>query len=172
MSRLLIIRHAPAGDRDEFAKTGKDDSERPLTSEGKAKMRRAARGLRALVPQIDLLASSPYVRAHQTAKIVAGAYGKLDIQLLKTLIPGGSRPEILRWLRSAPDDATVAIAGHETDLSELIAWLLTASPKPFLELKKGGACLISYDGTPPARPPAGRMEWVLTRGQLERIGAA
>ena len=41
--RLLVIRHAPAEDRDEFAKTGKDDSERPLTDDGKAQMRRAAR---------------------------------------------------------------------------------------------------------------------------------
>lgn len=170
MSRLLVIRHGPAGDRDVWAKTGKDDSERPLTTEGKAKMRRAARGLRAIVPHIDILASSPYVRAHQTAKIVAGAYEGLDVQLLEALIPDGSRSDILRWLRTAPDNATVAIAGHESDLSELIAWLLTGSAKPWLELKKGGACLIAYDGLPPARPPAGRMEWCLTRGQLERVG--
>ncbi len=77
--RLLVIRHGPAGDRDEFAKTGKDDSERPLTTDGKAKMRRAARGLRALVPHIDVLASSSHVRAHQTARIVAGAYPGLDV---------------------------------------------------------------------------------------------
>jgi phosphohistidine phosphatase len=68
-----VIRHAPAADRAEFAKTGKDDSERPLTDDGKTKMRRAARGLRSLVPKLDLLASSPYVRAHETAEIVADA---------------------------------------------------------------------------------------------------
>lgn len=168
---LLVIRHGPAGDRDEFAKTGKDDSERPLTDEGKAKMRRAARGLHSIVPKIDLLASSPYVRAQETAEIVAEAYDGKAIETLRALVPGGSRPEILRWLRAAPEDATVAIVGHESDLSELISWLLTGSAKPWLELKKGGACAIDYDGRPPARSGAGLLAWCLTRSQLENLNS-
>ena len=168
--QLLVIRHAPAEDRVEFAKTGEPDSERPLTASGARKMRRAAIGLRALVPSIDVLAASPYVRTRQTAAIVADAYDGMSVELLRTLVPDGSRPEILRWLRAAKPDATVAIVGHESDLSELISWLLTGSPKPRLELKKGGACLITYDGRPPARPGAGSMAWCLTRSHLERLG--
>ena len=167
--KLLVIRHAPAEDRAEFAKTGKPDGDRPLTDAGKRKMRRAAAGLRSLIPSLDVLASSPYTRTHQTAEIVAAAYGGIAIEPLRALMPDGSRPEILRWLRTAAPDATVAIVGHESDLSELISWLVTGSPKPRLELKKGGACLIEYDGRPPARPGAGRMAWVLTRSHLERL---
>ena len=33
MMRLLVIRHGDAGDREEFAFTGRPDSERPLTRE-------------------------------------------------------------------------------------------------------------------------------------------
>jgi phosphohistidine phosphatase len=168
---VLVIRHGPAGDRDEFAKTGQDDSERPLTSDGKAQMRRAARGLHTVVPKIDTIASSSYVRAHQTAEIVAEPYDRIPVEILPALIPDGSRPEILRWLREAAPDATVAIVGHESDLSVLIAWLLTGEAKAFLELKKGGACVIDYDGRPPASPGAGHLGWCLTRSQLERVGA-
>lgn len=166
---LLVIRHAPAGDSAEFAKTGKDDSERPLTAEGKAQMRRAARGLRSLVPTIDVLATSPYVRTTETAQIVAAAYDDIPVEPLSALEPGGSRQEILRWLRAAKPDATVAIVGHESDLSELIAWLLTGSAKPWLELKKGGACRMDYHGRPPARSGHGHLVWCLTRSQLEKV---
>jgi phosphohistidine phosphatase len=169
--QLLVIRHGPAGDRAEFAKTGQDDSERPLTPGGKSKMRRAARGLHTLIRKLDLMASSPYVRARQTADIVAEAYDGIAVETLRALIPDGSRPEILRWLRAASPDATVAVVGHESDLSELISWLLTGKPTPLLELKKGGVCLIEYDGRPPARPGAGQLAWCLTRSQLERLGA-
>jgi phosphohistidine phosphatase len=167
--RLLVIRHAPAEDRAEFAKTGKSDAERPLTDAGQRKMRRAARGLRSLIPSLDVLASSPYVRTLETAEIVADAYDGISVEPLRALTPDGSRPEVLRWLRTHGPDATVAIVGHESDLSELISWLLTGSPKPRLELKKGGACLIEFDGRPPARPGAGQMVWCLTRSHLERL---
>jgi phosphohistidine phosphatase len=169
--QLLVIRHAPAEDRAEFARTVKDDAERPLTAVGVRKMRRAARGLRSLVPALDALAASPYVRAAQTAQIVSKAYDGFTVEPLRALIPDGSRPEILRWLRALAPDATVAIVGHESDLSELISWLLTGSAKARLSLGKGGACLIEYDGLPPARPGAGRMEWLLARSHLERLGA-
>ena len=50
---LLVIRHAAAMDKEEFARTGRSDDERPLTPAGKKEMARVARGLRALVPKLD-----------------------------------------------------------------------------------------------------------------------
>ncbi len=72
---LLIIRHAIAEDRDSFAGSGKSDDLRPLTDEGRAKMELGAAGLRALLPDITLLAASPLTRAQQTAEIVGKEYG-------------------------------------------------------------------------------------------------
>ena len=72
---VLVIRHAIAEDRDVFARTEKDDDERPLTDEGRKKMARGAQGLHTLVPKLDLIASSPLVRAQQTAAIVAMVCG-------------------------------------------------------------------------------------------------
>src|SRR6478672_122417 len=57
--KLLLIRHAIAEEREDFARTGKDDRLRPLTDEGRKKMKQGARGLRRCVPAFDLLAPSP-----------------------------------------------------------------------------------------------------------------
>src|SRR5207249_9588299 len=71
--RLLVVRHAIAEDPAAFARSHKDDSGRPLTPEGRRKMERAAHGLKELVPELDVLAASPYKRAVDTAEIIAGA---------------------------------------------------------------------------------------------------
>ena len=63
--QLLVIRHAIAVEREDFARTGKDDRLRPLTDEGRKKMKQGAKGLRQLAPRIDLLATSPLTRAHR-----------------------------------------------------------------------------------------------------------
>ncbi len=69
--RLLVVRHAIAEDREAFARSHKDDSTRPLTPDGRRKMERAALGLKELVPELDVLAASPYKRAIETAEIIA-----------------------------------------------------------------------------------------------------
>src|SRR5262245_49797749 len=58
---LLVVRHAIAEDKDVFARTGRSDDLRPLTDDGRAKMRRAADGLRSVAPEVDLVATSPLV---------------------------------------------------------------------------------------------------------------
>ena len=67
---LLVIRHAVAEDRETFAEQGKDDSLRPLTDDGRRKMQRAARGIQSMVPSVGVIATSPFVRATQTAQVV------------------------------------------------------------------------------------------------------
>ena len=50
--KILVVRHGPAGDREEWERTGKDDSLRPLTAKGKKEVRKAAAGLVRLVPTL------------------------------------------------------------------------------------------------------------------------
>jgi len=77
--RILVVRHGPAGDREEWERTGKDDSLRPLTPKGKKEVRKAAAGLVRLIPSLDLIATSPWTRAAQTAEIVNREYG-VDVE--------------------------------------------------------------------------------------------
>jgi phosphohistidine phosphatase len=166
--RLLVIRHAIAGDRDAFAaETGQPDSERPLTAEGRKKMRANARGLRTVVPALEILATSPFTRARQTADVVAEAYDGLTVTELPALAHGGSREELLEWLRGRRAD-DVALVGHEPDLGGLIAWLVTGDGPPFVTLKKGGACLLDCPDAP--GPGHCELSWVLTPKVLRRLG--
>src|SRR6476469_7334740 len=86
---LLVIRHGVAEEREEFEATGKDDSLRPLTKEGRWKMERVAKGLRHAIPSLNVIATSPFTRAAQTAKIVAAAYDDVDVERLDALTPDG-----------------------------------------------------------------------------------
>ena len=90
--QVLVVRHAIAEQREEFARTGKDDSQRPLTHDGRRKMRRGAVGLRAVVPAIDVLATSPLLRAVQTAEILAAVYNGRNMVTVKGLFPTASFP--------------------------------------------------------------------------------
>jgi phosphohistidine phosphatase len=143
--KLLIIRHATAEEREDFARTGKDDRLRPLTDEGRKKMKQAARGLRALVPEIDLLATSPLTRSAQTGAIVDSVYGGLSEVEIEELAPEASPVELLGWLRRQTAE-TIALVGHEPSISLSVSWLLTGSEKRIFAFRKGGACLLEFPG--------------------------
>jgi phosphohistidine phosphatase len=156
--KLLVVRHAIAEDRDLFAESGKPDKDRPLTAPGRRKMARAADGLRALVPRLDLLASSPLVRAQQTAAIVAKAYGIQIGETTDTLEPGSALSRFAEWARGHAGRDVVAVVGHEPHLSTLVTWLMSRVEEPRVELKKGGACLLELDGT--AGPASAKLVWL------------
>ena len=68
---LYLLRHAIAVDRDT---PNIDDSERPLTVDGRKKMERVAEAMRALDLEFNWILTSPYLRALQTAEIVADTF--------------------------------------------------------------------------------------------------
>jgi phosphohistidine phosphatase len=156
--RLLVIRHAIAGDREAFAATGRDDASRPLTNGGKRKMRRAARGLRCLVPRIDALVASPLVRAQETAEIVRDVYAMDRVDTAAELEPERALDEVTAGLARFEDEV-VAIVGHEPQLSRLITYLLAGVDRSGVQLKKGGACLLEFDDRP--RANAGELLWLV-----------
>lgn len=163
--RVVLVRHAVAGDRNAFARTGAPDSERPVTPKGKKQMRRGARGLRRLVPDIDRLATSPYRRAMQTARVVSRAYDDLEPLVLDRLIPDVEPAHVARWLRAQRGADTIALVGHEPQLSQLAALLVTAAGAPILTLEKGAACAIDL-----AASRTGTLVWLLTAQQLRALG--
>jgi len=165
--QLVVIRHAIAMEREEFAPTGRDDSLRPLTEKGEAKMKKAAAGLRELVPSIDLLAASPFTRAQQTARIVAAEYGGMRVDSTSSLEPDRAMEEFAEWLRTQRGE-TIAVVGHEPHLGMLVTWLMTGIEESRVPLKKGAAVLLEF----PAVPASGTalLLWALTASQLGRLG--
>ena len=165
--QLLVVRHAIAEDRDEFAKSGLDDSERPLTANGRKRMARGALGLRDVVPAVGLIATSPFVRARETAEILQAVSPAAETAETDSLTPTVSFEGFLDWLGHRSNHDVVTAVGHEPHLSGLAGWLLTGRSEQLIELKKGAACLIEFPGKP--WPAAGQLLWALTPRQLRSL---
>jgi phosphohistidine phosphatase len=153
---LLVVRHARAEDRETFATTGKADSERPLTAKGMRKMKEAARGLRTLVPSIDLLVSSPLRRAVETARIIGNAYGGIRTIERDELAPEAPPLQLIDWL-AAQRRQTICVVGHEPHLSDLLSTVLADRSKQPAKLKKGSATLVRFEESSAAS--AGTLQW-------------
>jgi phosphohistidine phosphatase len=160
--QLLIIRHAIAVPR---GTPGIPDEDRPLTPEGEQKFREAARGLARLVDRPDALLTSPWLRAKQTARIAAAAWGRLEPKETAALA-SGSFEEQAAVLDRCPGDATVAVVGHEPWVSELLARLLGTRHDARLEFKKGGAALVEVPGR---LADGGHLAWYLPPKVLRKL---
>src|SRR5687767_6553868 len=95
--QLLVVRHGISEERETWAP--RDDALRPLTDDGKKKMKDAAKGLQALVPRIDVLATSPLTRAMQTATILAKIFDMSAPEKVEPLAPGQQPAAVVEWLR-------------------------------------------------------------------------
>ena len=109
--KLLLIRHAIAEDRFEFSRTGKSDYYRPLTERGRTRMARGAAGLRTLVPEIDVLATSP-LRLSSDSHLfsVSQAKGRTLTVDFPSFMAGNSYLVLGSISGTAPGIATATIA--------------------------------------------------------------
>ena len=165
---LYIIRHAIAVDQE--TSNSESDSERPLTDKGRKKMRQIAEGLRNLGVEFDLILSSPYVRARETAEILMEVF-KLNKELVfsDNLIPVGNHEFLIGEINEKYSVDNLALVGHEPHLSTLIGMLVAENAKADITLKKGGVCYLSADDLHHQEHRA-TLEWLLTPGILVEIG--
>lgn len=164
--QLYVMRHGIAVARG--SANFPDDTERPLTPEGKAKMKVIARGLLGLGVRLDSVITSPLVRARETAEIVGQVYGpNVPVEFSDDLRPGGSLESLVAHLAKHADRRRILVVGHEPDLSSGVAKLIGASQRANFKFKKGGCCRIDFGEFPPH--PPGRLEWWLTPRVLRKI---
>ena len=161
--RLLVVRHAIAVPH---GTAGVADSERPLTPEGEEKFREAARGLAQILGRPDALLTSPWLRARQTAAIAAAAWGGPEPEPTPALASGSFEAQA-EVLDAYPEDATVAVFGHEPWVSELVAQLLGTREDERLAFKKGGAALVDVPGR---LAEGGSLVWYLPPKLLRKLG--
>lgn len=163
---LLVIRHDLAEPRDAAARLHAD-AQRALSDEGRKRAKRAARALARLVGRVDVLASSGLRRADETALALAQELGGIELECVDALAPGAKPEAFASWLRGLEGAETVAIVGQEPELSELVTWLVSGLSTPWLDLGRGGACLVEISG----RIEAGeaRLAWLLRPSQLRGL---
>lgn len=164
---LIVIRHAIAMERDEYALTGRPDSDRPLTDWGRRRMRKNARGLQRVAPRPDVVGTSPWLRAADTAAVVAETLGVERVETVEALLPDHPPAALADWLAGHAGDGTVAVVGHEPHLGALVTWFLGGGASSRVEFKKGGACLLRLDL--PAGPGSAVLVWHLLPAQLRAL---
>ena len=161
---LYLVRHAVAAVRGE---KWPDDTKRPLTHKGLAKMRLAIRGLEALDVKPALVLTSPLVRAHQTAELLVDGLDSVpDLEVTDALAPGRPPSQVAEALGGYTRLREIALVGHEPGMGELAAWFIGAREP--LTFKKGGACRIDFASVPPGRN--GRLVWFATPRMLRGLG--
>jgi len=162
---IYLLRHAIAVER---AAQGGPDEKRALTTEGRRKLRRVAKAMRAMRLSFDVIFSSPLVRARQTAEVVAEELRlKKRLQETGQLAPDVSPTKQIAWLKNLrPSPGSVLLVGHEPNFSELTSHLLTGGRLLAINFKKAGLCKVTAD-----RIAAGgaTLEWLLTPKQMERM---
>lgn len=142
--KLYIIRHGLAGQHGDYS----NDDERPLTSEGKRKTEQVAKRLRQLDLEFDLILTSPLARAKQTAEILKAAHLSDALKVEGYLAPSGDFQTWLAWFEAwRTPEKTLAIVGHEPDLSSWAEMLIWGEVRDRIILKKAGAIGIDVPDT-------------------------
>ena len=163
---LYLVRHAVAHKRD--AERWPDDSERPLTPEGEEEFREAARGLGRVVPEVEVLLSSPYERAWRTAEILTEHAGWPSPEKFPALEPDVPPEKVVLTLETHAHKQSVALVGHRPGLHELAVYLLTGDAGGAdMGIKKGGVVCIEFDDAPEAG--AGTLRWLFTPRVLRTL---
>ena len=165
---LYILRHGIAVERGTpgVAK----DEDRSLTPKGERRLWRITEAMSALELTFDLILSSPYLRAKQTAEIVAEAFrARKKLELLDSLTPDGDPKTLIEHLNGLqPAAESVLLVGHEPYLSGLISRLVSGNVGLAVELKKGGLCRLTTESLKYGR--CATLEWLLTPKQMELMG--
>jgi phosphohistidine phosphatase len=167
---LYVIRHAIAqqlGLKNDFT-----DEKRALTSEGRERMREAAKGLRKLSVEFDLILTSPLARAVETAEIIAATLGlsKKEVEQTGNLTPDASTDELFAEIKRHSDAESIALVGHQPYLGEIISKIVQGNRTLAIELKKGSVCCINVSET--VTTLRGNLMWLCAPKHLRMLAKA
>ncbi|MGA8533773.1 MAG: phosphohistidine phosphatase SixA [Candidatus Tumulicola sp.] len=151
--KCYFLRHGLAGDPEQWPG---DDFDRPLTPEGRARMEREAKTLAALSLDLDVILTSPLVRAKQTATIVAEKMkiaGRLVEDARLGIGFGSNALEAILHERAGSE--AIMLVGHEPSMSRTIGAVVGGAR---IDFKKGGVACVRFDDP---QSLAGDLLWLL-----------
>lgn len=125
-------------------------------------MQKVAIRLRDLIGDVDLIVSSPYVRARQTADVLSQMFFETEIVEAPELVPHSPPQAFVRWLKAHGRELkSVVIVGHEPQMTLLMSFLIAGADESILELKKSGAALIETGPVHELGPACGELRWLI-----------
>lgn len=158
MMIVFLLRHGKAARPSTLIHS---DHMRPLTDIGHSEMVKIGRAMKHLDIRPDILASSPLVRAVQTAEIVSEYVGT-NVTLWDELKPE-SHPSVTLKLIQSLHVKSIMLVGHEPHLTDLISNMISTTMLA-ISLKKGGLACIRM----PAKGLAS-LRYLLTPRQMGKI---
>ena len=161
---LCLLRHGLAVDR---SKPGyKKDADRPLTPKGKQRLWRVAEAMEEMELDFDAIITSPFLRATQTADIIAEALElRKKLSITEHLTPNGNPKLLLEHINQIkPAARDVLIVGHEPYLSQLIGLLVAGNTNALIDLKKGALCKLEIETLRCGR--CATLAWLLSPKQM------
>ena len=140
---LVLVRHAIAVDRAHDL----PDSQRPLTERGITRFQLEVRGLARLDLQLDGVLHSPWLRAAQTAALLAPILlsgGRIRVSERLADDPDHT------LLEQVPESGRFALVGHEPWMGELCSLMVlgTAEHGDKFPFKKGGVAVLEGELAP------------------------
>jgi phosphohistidine phosphatase len=160
---VYLVRHGIAEDTPPSG----GDPERRLTQEGTLRTAMVAKGLKKTGARFDRIVTSPYVRARQTAEIIARVTGYAgDLEQDIRLTPFGRPEQAGDLIRENRELGTLLLTGHEPSMGEFIS-SFCAGGNLRIDVKKASITVIRIDRF--AASISGTLLWSLPPGVLERL---
>jgi phosphohistidine phosphatase len=163
---IHLLRHGIAED----AAPSGADADRALTDEGRKRLRKAADAWRAVVEPLDLVLTSPLLRARQTCEIFCAAVGFTgEVRVCPELVPSAAPSLALQLFEGEALSGANAIAavGHEPHLGYLLGLLLTGQGRLPVPFKKG--MLVGVE-TASRASLVGQLRFALTQKLAGELG--
>ena len=160
--KLILCRHGLAMDRAVSVTKKMEDNLRPLTDKGKKRSDLLAQSILNQNCDPNLLVSSPYVRAMQTAEILYQSFSTVEIHECMDLVPSAPPQAFAQWLKKyAKSSTTIVAVGHEPQLSVFASWVLAGLTESFIDLKKSGALCLEFESFEDIYPRCATLKWAI-----------
>ena len=152
MQEIYILRHGHA----QKADNGLNDFDRALTEEGVEKITKLSSFFNKLDANLEIILSSPYLRAKQTAEVfVSNLTPKPELKIVDFLGCGASCKEISRGLMDYSSNKNALLVGHSPDLEIFLGKLIGADR---IVLKKGALAKVNFGNNIEL---SGELEWLV-----------
>ncbi len=160
MDEIYILRHGHAEQSESLV----NDFDRALTAEGIEKINRLGVFINSLGVNIDIVLSSPFLRAKQTAEILVSNVTPMpEIRMVDFLSCGASSKDISKGLLDYSVNNSVLIVGHSPDLDVFLGKLIGSGK---VNLKKGALAKVNFENNIEI---SGSLEWLVTSKIVKRV---